>query len=89
MDWETFATLYRQEVSAAEQEKGLLEEVRRLEGEHGTVTLLCHENLRKPDNDCHREILKEMLDSGAGDNSQGIEFDRAGRSTRPYRKTFP
>ena len=67
VDWETFSTLYRQEVSETERGRDHLDEVKRLEGEHGTVTLLCHEDLRNSDSHCHREILKEMLGSRARD----------------------
>ena len=64
IDWPTFAARYRSEVAGTE--RGLLmEEVERLEEIHGTVTLLCHEDLAKPNSHCHRQILKELLDSRA------------------------
>ena len=62
LDWPTFAQRYREEVAGSEEGRRLLEEVKRLEEVHGTVTLLCHEDLSRPGTHCHREILKELLD---------------------------
>ena len=61
MDWPAFVAGYRLEVEGTARGQALLEEVQRLEETHGTVTLLCHEDLSSPGAHCHREILKEML----------------------------
>ena len=65
IDWPTFAACYRSEVSGTERGPLLMEEVGGLEEMHGTVTLLCHEDLAKPNSHCHRQILKELLDGRA------------------------
>ena len=62
-DWETFSARYREQVTGSQESQSRLAEVERLEETHGTVTLLCHENLAAPDARCHRVILKEVLDS--------------------------
>mgnify|MGYP001466955191 CR=1 FL=1 len=62
-DWETFSAGYREQVTNSQDGQKRLSEVERLEETHGTVTLLCHENLATPDARCHRMILKEVLDS--------------------------
>ncbi len=62
IDWPTFESRYRAEVSARSAEQGLLEEVRGIENEHGTVTLLCYEDLSNTNAHCHREVLREMLE---------------------------
>ncbi|MFQ5933314.1 MAG: DUF488 domain-containing protein [Dehalococcoidia bacterium] len=63
VDWQTFVLRYRNEVMDAELGRALLAKVKQLERSHGTVTLLCQEDLSKLDNHCHREILKELLDT--------------------------
>jgi uncharacterized protein YeaO (DUF488 family) len=65
IDWPTFAARYRAQVRDTETGQTLLAEVEHLEELHGTVTLLCHENLSRPDTRCHRVILKELLDARA------------------------
>ena len=62
IDWPTFESCYLAEVSARSAEQGLLEEVRRIENEHGTVTLPCYEDLSNTNAHCHREVLREMLE---------------------------
>lgn len=61
VDWPTFTHRYRAEVAGTERGRTLMEEVDLLEREHGTLTLLCHEDLTVPDAHCHRELLKELL----------------------------
>ncbi len=61
VDWPEFSARYEQSIRERDSELGLFDEVKRLEAEHGTVTLICHEDLSKPDARCHRELLKEML----------------------------
>ena len=61
VDWPAFAAGYRLEVEGTARGLALLEEVQQLEEAHGTVTLLCHEDLGSPGAHCHREILKEMM----------------------------
>ena len=63
IDWPTFTVRYREQVSGTDEGRSLLSQVESLEEVHGTVTLLCHENLAKPDTHCHREVLKELLDA--------------------------
>ena len=57
MDWASFARRYKEEACGS----ALLSDVLRLEEEHGTVTLICHEDLSQPGQHCHREVLKELL----------------------------
>lgn len=61
MDWRAFVAGYKLEMEGTARGQPLLEEVQRLEEAHGTVTLLCHEDLSIPGAHCHREILEEML----------------------------
>lgn len=82
-DWQAFAQSYRQEVATKEHQR---EQVRRLERQHGTVTLLCWEREEPPEPlrpsseglRCHRIILCELLAAGspereaaAGDEDTG------------------
>ena len=62
IDWQTFSRLYKEQVGGTEAGRALLEEVEGLEKAHGAVTLLCHEDLTKPNTNCHRVLLKELLD---------------------------
>jgi uncharacterized protein YeaO (DUF488 family) len=58
LGWGEFEAGYRAEV---EQERPqVLEQLRELEREHGTLTLLCHERI-PPHEHCHRETLQSML----------------------------
>ena len=61
MDWPAFVARYKDEISESQEAADCLEAVRGLEEEHGRVTLICHEDLSKPEEHCHREILKELL----------------------------
>jgi len=58
LPWAEFERRYRAEIS--EQRPGVLEEIRALEREHGTLTLLCRERLPR-DEHCHRVVLADML----------------------------
>ena len=57
--WDEFAAQYREEIVG--QRPAVLDELRRLEREHGLVTLLCHERM-PPNEHCHRLILMELLE---------------------------
>jgi uncharacterized protein YeaO (DUF488 family) len=63
IDWQTFSHLYKEQVGGTEAGRDLMEDVEGLEKEHGAVTLLCHEDLKKPNTTCHRVLLKELLDT--------------------------
>ena len=64
MPWAEFERLYRIEM-CSDEAKGALEDVRRL-ALKGDVTLLCYE----PDGEnCHRNILLDMLNRRMGANS--------------------
>ncbi len=63
IDWQTFSRLYKEQVGGTEAGRDLMEDVEGLEKEHGAVTLLCHEDLKKPNTTCHRVLLKELLDT--------------------------
>jgi uncharacterized protein YeaO (DUF488 family) len=71
LSWEDFEGSYREEVEAR---PGVLERIRDLEAEHGTLTLLCHERI-PPHEHCHRETLQALLSQPA--------------SRRTSRKTSP
>jgi uncharacterized protein YeaO (DUF488 family) len=62
MDWAAFAQRYIQQVAGTAPGRALLDCVRQLEAEHGTLTLLCHEDLSDPGAHCHREVLKDLLE---------------------------
>ena len=62
IDWPTFVSRYRAEITGTAEGRSLLGQVQRLDAEHGAVTLLCHEDLKKADAHCHREVLKELLE---------------------------
>ena len=61
-DWPAFAARYKAEISGSEEAVECLAAVRRLEEEYGQVTLICHEDLSKPGEHCHREVLQEIFD---------------------------
>ena len=63
VDWPEFSTRYWQEIRTRDSDLGLFAEVKKLESEHDTVILICHEDLSKPGVHCHRELLKEMLET--------------------------
>src|ERR1700738_1104553 len=58
LPWQTFEARYRREMQ--EERPAVLEHLRRLEQEHGVVTLLCHERI-PPGEHCHREVLADLL----------------------------
>ena len=62
IDWQAFSHLYKEQVGGTDAGRALLEEVECLERAHAVVTLLCHEDLARPDTNCHRVLLKELLD---------------------------
>lgn len=55
VDWQGFEERYRAEILG--ERPAVLEEIRGLEREHGTVRLLCLERTER----CHRLVLIEML----------------------------
>jgi uncharacterized protein YeaO (DUF488 family) len=57
ISWEDFARRYQQEVETRPE---VLEQLRALEREHGTLTLLCYERI-PPHEHCHRQVLQELL----------------------------
>ena len=58
MSWADFETGYRHEIRT--QRPQVLDELLKLEREHGTVTLLCFERI-PPEEHCHRQTLMAML----------------------------
>ncbi len=67
LGWDEFAERYRAEMLA--ERPSVLEELRRLEAEHGVVTLLCHERM-PPSSHCHRELLADLL-RATGEDATG------------------
>ena len=55
--WADFERRYRAEMKKRPE---VLEQLKQLEHEHGTITLLCHERI-PPHEHCHREILAKLL----------------------------
>lgn len=62
MAWETFEQMYRAEVVRT---PFFLKAAKFKEQTHGTLTLLCFEDLDQPGAHCHRTILKDILDQMA------------------------
>jgi uncharacterized protein YeaO (DUF488 family) len=58
LGWTEFEQRYRSEM--LQERPTVLEHLRRLEAEHGVLTLLCHERI-PPRAHCHREVLVELL----------------------------
>jgi len=58
LPWQEFAERYREEI--VEERPHVLDEIRKLEREHGTLTLLCHERI-PPREHCHRLLLADLL----------------------------
>jgi uncharacterized protein YeaO (DUF488 family) len=58
LSWDDFEAAYRREIR--EERPQVLDELRKLEREHGTVTLLCFERI-PPEEHCHRQTLMAML----------------------------
>jgi uncharacterized protein YeaO (DUF488 family) len=59
VSWADFETAYRREI--LKQRPQVLDELLKLEREHGTVTLLCFERI-PPEEHCHRQTLMAMLE---------------------------
>jgi uncharacterized protein YeaO (DUF488 family) len=57
LSWEAFDRQYRAEM---QQRPAVLEQLRQMERQHGTITLLCFERI-PPHAHCHRTILAELL----------------------------
>lgn len=57
MSWADFEAGYRAEMGSRPE---VLEQLRQLEHEHGTLTLLCHERI-PPHEHCHRRTLAALL----------------------------
>jgi uncharacterized protein YeaO (DUF488 family) len=53
--WSEFERRYRAEIE--EERPAVLDELRALEREHGTITLLCTER----EGHCHRTVLRELI----------------------------
>jgi uncharacterized protein YeaO (DUF488 family) len=62
--WQEFEVRYRDEIVT--QRAGVLDTLRELEREHGTVTLLCYERI-PPAEHCHRRVLLELLNGRSAD----------------------
>ena len=58
LSWDEFERRYRDEILHERPEA--LQQLRDLEREHGTLTLLCHERI-PPQEHCHREVLAQLL----------------------------
>lgn len=58
LSWDEFEQRYRSEI--LDDRPGVLEQLRALQREHGTVTLMCFERM-PPHEHCHRLALLEML----------------------------
>jgi uncharacterized protein YeaO (DUF488 family) len=56
--WAEFEQRYRLEM--LHERPAALDQLRRLEAEHGVLTLLCHERI-PPRDHCHREVLIDLL----------------------------
>jgi uncharacterized protein YeaO (DUF488 family) len=76
VDWERFEEQYRAEI--LEQRPAVLDEIRALERDHGTVHLLCHERNAR----CHRLVLVDMLRKMKG---HGGQASSGGARARPAR----
>ncbi|HEY1294972.1 MAG TPA: DUF488 family protein [Chloroflexota bacterium] len=63
LSWGEFEARYRREI--VEERPHVLDELRALEREYGTVTLLCFERI-PPEEHCHRLTLMEMLTGLSG-----------------------
>jgi uncharacterized protein YeaO (DUF488 family) len=63
LPWAEFEQRYRFEI--LNERPHVLDELRRLEREHEIIWLLCHERI-PPETHCHRQILKDLLETAAG-----------------------
>jgi uncharacterized protein YeaO (DUF488 family) len=77
LPWADFERAYRAEV--LEERPHALEQLRALEREHGTLTLLCHERM-PPAEHCHRLILQDLLVAPASSRGRSSTTDAARRS---------
>ncbi len=68
LPWADFEERYRDEMLQERPE--VLERLRGLQEEHGSLTLLCHEQI-PPKEHCHRTILLELLTSSQGEADSG------------------
>jgi uncharacterized protein YeaO (DUF488 family) len=59
LPWHDFAKRYRAEIT--DERPHVLKQLKTLEQEHEIIWLLCHERI-PPEEHCHRQLLKEMLD---------------------------
>jgi uncharacterized protein YeaO (DUF488 family) len=60
LPWEEFSQRYVQELPP-----GVLDRLRDLEREHGSITLLCTERI-PPEQHCHRKVLLDLLQKPRG-----------------------
>lgn len=60
LPWDQFESRYRHEI--ADERPTVLQQLRDLEREHGTVTLVCYERM-PPHEHCHRLTLLNLLES--------------------------
>jgi uncharacterized protein YeaO (DUF488 family) len=58
--WDVFSSRYRDEI--LKERPGVLDELRRLEQEHGRLRLLCFERI-PPAEHCHRQVLLALLNN--------------------------
>lgn len=59
LPWDDFEQQYRRQIR--EDRPHVLDDLHKLEREHGRVTLLCYERI-PPEEHCHRFTLKAMLE---------------------------
>ncbi len=71
LSWDEFEHRYRSEI--LDERPTVLNQLRRLEAQHGIVTVLCHERT-PPREHCHREVLVDLLTNAA----QIVQSDNAG-----------
>ena len=58
LPWTEFEQRYQHEIEV--ERPYVLQELRKLEREHGTLTLLCHERI-PPHEHCHRQLLANLM----------------------------
>jgi uncharacterized protein YeaO (DUF488 family) len=66
LSWDAFEAGYRREIAG--ERPHMLDELRELEHQHGTVTLLCYERI-PPEEHCHRLTLIGMLGGASSDRA--------------------
>jgi uncharacterized protein YeaO (DUF488 family) len=77
LPWTEFERRYRAEV--LEERPHVLEQLRELEREHGTLILICHERM-PPAEHCHRLILQDLLAAPASSRDRSSRTDATRRS---------